>query len=412
MASSGVDKQRNRRLSDHRGPARRALWAAAIYIAVGLVWIVFSDRLVEAWFADPGTLSRLQTWKGLLFVVVTGAVLFLATLRQFHKDRKLLDLQYNQRQALRRRERQLSVLMDNLPGMAYRCRFDEHWTMLFVSQGCERLTGYLPGDLVRNARISFAELIADPQSGQKVMEEVRTAVGNREPFSIEYPLIRKDGRQIWVWERGRGVEDDDGEMLLEGIILDISDRKALEDELEELATRDPLTGLYNRRESSRLLEEELERARRYNRPLALLWVDFDHFKEINDTHGHAAGDSVLKSVSQLLEDSVRSVDSVGRFGGEEFVIILPEMAVREAHETAERLRQRVSGQRYPLDGGAPVPMTISVGVAVYPDHGADAAMLCAAADRAMYEAKRRGRNCVVMAPDADADHNEQRGAGG
>lgn len=412
MASTGVDKQRNRRLSDHRGPARRALWAAAIYIAVGLVWIVFSDRLVEAWFSDADTLSLIQTWKGVLFVMVTGAVLFAATLRQFHKDRKLLALQYDQRQALRRRERQLSVLMDNLPGMAYRCRFDEHWTMLFVSQGCERLTGYLPGELVRNRKVSFAELMADPQSSEQVVEEVRKAVENREPFSIEYPLIRKDGRQIWVWERGRGVEDDDGEILLEGIILDISDRKALEDELEELATRDPLTGLYNRRESSRLLEEELERARRYNRPMALLWVDFDHFKEINDTYGHAAGDSVLRSVSQLLDDSVRSVDSVGRFGGEEFVIILPEMGVHEAHETAERIRHRVSGQLYPLDGGAPVPMTISVGVAVYPDHGADAATLCAAADRAMYAAKSRGRNCVVMAPEADGDHNDRKDARG
>ncbi|MBD3640127.1 MAG: sensor domain-containing diguanylate cyclase [Marinobacter sp.] len=412
MASSGVDKQRNRRLSDHRGPARRALWAAAIYIAVGLVWVVFSDRLAEAWFSDADTLSLVQTWKGFLFIMVTGAVLFAVTLRQFHKDRKLLALQYDQRQALRRRERQLSVLMDNLPGMAYRCRFDEHWTMLFVSQGCERLTGYLPGDLVHNRKVSFAELIADPESSERVLEEVRQAIDKREPFSTEYPLIRKDGRQIWVWERGRGVEDDDGEMLLEGIILDISDRKLLEDELEELATRDPLTGLYNRRESSRLLEDEMERARRYNRSMALLWIDFDHFKEINDTYGHAAGDSVLKSISRLLGDSVRSVDSVGRFGGEEFVIILPEMGVSEAHETAERIRHRVSSQLHPLGQGSEVPMTISIGVAVYPDHGTDASMLCAAADRAMYAAKNQGRNCVVMAPAAEGAHNDRKDARG
>jgi len=412
MASSGVDKERNRRWSDRRGPARRALWAVAIYIAAGLAWVVFSDRLAEAWFSDTDALSLVQTWKGFLFIVVTGVVLFAVTLRQFQKDRKLLALQYRQRQALRKRERQLSVLMDNLPGMAYRCLFDEHWTMLFVSQGCERLTGYLPGELVRNRKVSFAELIADPESSERIMNEVSTAVENREPFSIEYPLIRKDGRQIWVWERGRGVEDDDGEMLLEGIILDISDRKQLEDELEELATLDPLTGLYNRRESSRLLEEELERARRYNRPMALLWIDFDHFKEINDTYGHAAGDSVLRSISKLLEQSVRSVDSVGRFGGEEFVIILPEMDVKEAHETAERIRHRVSGQRYALGEGPAVPMTISVGVAVYPDHSTDAAGLCAAADRAMYAAKSRGRNCVVMAPGAEEDHNNQKDARG
>lgn len=384
------------RLKDNRTPLKRAAWAATVYLVAGLAWIAFSDRVVEAWFPDPQTLSLIQTWKGFFFVLTTGAVLFVVLLRQLAKDRALLTLQHTQRQALRSRERQLQVLMDNLPGMAYRCRFDPQWTMLFVSQGCVRLTGYQPEDLVDNRLVSYASLIADKDS-DRIYRQVELAVANNRSFSLEYGLTRRDGSRLWVWERGRGVEEDDGTLVLEGIVLDISDRKALESELEELATRDPLTGLFNRRELSRVMDEELERARRYQRPMALLWIDFDHFKDINDTFGHAAGDSVLRSVSRLLEGSVRSVDSVGRFGGEEFVIVLPEMDLDEARDTAERLRRRVANARLPLGDGREVPLTISVGVAVYPDHGATVPVLCAAADKAMYLAKDRGRNCVAMA---------------
>ncbi|NVD34271.1 sensor domain-containing diguanylate cyclase [Marinobacter lutaoensis] len=413
MPRSGIDKQSLRRLSDRREPARRALWGALIYIVAGYCWITFSDRLAELWFPDPAMLSAVQTWKGLFFVLLTGVVLFVATLRQFDKDRRLLALQHHQRQALRKRERQLSILMDNLPGMAYRCLFDDHWTMLFVSQGCVRLTGYQPDELIRNRVVSYADLIADKDNSDRVTQEVTAAVARDESFSLEYPVIRKDGSQIWVWERGRGVEGDNGERVLEGIILDVSDRKRLEVELEEMATRDVLTGLYNRREATRLLEEELQRASRYRRSMALLWIDFDHFKDINDTYGHAAGDLVLRSVTRLLAESVRTVDIVGRFGGEEFVVILPEMDARGAAETAERLRQRVSEHRCILGSGVVIPLTVSIGVAVYPDHGDQADRLFASADRAMYQAKSQGRNCVVVAPGSHASRRPKpsQGAG-
>ncbi|MDX1551002.1 MAG: GGDEF domain-containing protein, partial [Marinobacter sp.] len=194
-------------------------------------------------------------------------------------------------------------------------------------------------------------------------------------------------------------------LVLEGIILDISDRKALEDELAELATLDPLTGLLNRRETTRLLEEEITRAKRYGRALSLLWIDFDHFKAINDEYGHAAGDSVLKATSQLLADSVRSADVLGRFGGEEFVVVLPEMDRFEASETAERLRNLISETPQPLGDGKTVRLTISIGVSVFPDNGPDVRALCAAADKAMYQAKSNGRNQVVLAPLAEDAHN-------
>jgi len=392
-------------LNENRTPLRRAGWAAVVYLIAGFAWIAFSDTLAETWFPDPKTLSVIQTWKGSFFVLITGVILFSVLLRQLTKDRALLNLQHRQRQALRERERQLQILMDNLPGMAYRCLYDPDWTMKFVSQGCTKLTGYEPDELVNNRVTSYAALVSDA-SNQQLFEQVRVALEKEESFSLEYEVTRKDGSRIWVWERGRGVQEDDGSLHLEGIILDISDRKVLETELEQMATRDPLTGLLNRREMSRVLDEELQRARRYQRPMAVLWVDFDHFKDVNDTYGHAAGDSVLRSISRLLLGSVRSVDSIGRFGGEEFVIVLPEMDLEEAQETAERLRRKVAEEPQPLGNGEAVPLTISVGVAVYPDHGQTASTLCAAADKAMYLAKDRGRNCVAMAHLHDQVHNQ------
>ena len=405
MEPSSSKSQGMKSLNENRTPLRRAGWAAMVYLIAGFAWIAFSDTLAETWFPDPKTLSVIQTWKGSFFVLITGVILFSVLLRQLTKDRALLNLQHRQRQALRERERQLQILMDNLPGMAYRCLYDPDWTMKFVSQGCTKLTGYEPDELVNNRVTSYAALVSDA-SNQQLFEQVRVALEKEESFSLEYEVTRKDGSRIWVWERGRGVQEDDGSLHLEGIILDISDRKVLETELEQMATRDPLTGLLNRREMSPVLDEELQRARRYQRPMAVLWVDFDHFKDVNDTYGHAAGDSVLRAISRLLLGSVRSVDSIGRFGGEEFVIVLPEMDLEEAQETAERLRRKVAEEPQPLGNGEAVPLTISVGVAVYPDHGQTASTLCAAADKAMYLAKDRGRNCVAMAHLHDQVHNQ------
>ncbi len=513
------------RLKGRLTPLKRALWVALSYLLVGWLWITFSDAVVARWFQDPQALNVAQTWKGALFVLVTGLVLFVLIYRQLSHDRTLLSLHARQREEIlrlnsfrekvieqasfwinvldtngrivlwnkaaeeitgysreevmhsddvwqllypdqanrekilaevagvlrdehalvgfetsimtkqgqnraiswhtsslggaegelvgtiaigqdvtdirnaenmiRRRDRQLATLMDNLPGMAYRCLYDEHWTMKFVSSGCAELTGYASDELVDNRVISYGELIREEER-DRLVSEVESAIGNAELFSLEYPIERKDGQEIWVWERGRAVVDED-EFVLEGIIIDITERKALEDELSEMATRDALTGLLDRREATRLLDEEILRARRYQRPLALLWIDLDHFKQVNDRLGHAAGDAVLRGLSGLLSTKVRQVDLVSRFGGEEFVVVLPEMDAAQAEQSAERLRQLVASTPLQLDDGRSVDLTMSVGVAIFPDDGEDAPKLIAAADRAMYQAKASGRNRVVMA---------------
>jgi diguanylate cyclase (GGDEF)-like protein len=165
-------------------------------------------------------------------------------------------------------------------------------------------------------------------------------------------------------------------------------------ELEQLATTDALTGLFNPRYMTERLEIELENALRS--PLTCLLIDVDHFKKINDTHGHPFGDAVLVAVASAMRRSVRRVDSVGRLGGEEFLVILPDTPATRATIVAERIREAVAAEAVEQDGKS-VRATVSVGVVTYPADGlTDRATLLKAADSALYAAKRAGRNRVMI----------------
>jgi diguanylate cyclase (GGDEF)-like protein len=164
-----------------------------------------------------------------------------------------------------------------------------------------------------------------------------------------------------------------------------------------MAVTDGLTGLLNHRRSHEVLREEFRRATRYCRPLAVLMLDVDGFKEFNDTYGHPQGDQVLAHIARLLRASVRSVDHVGRYGGEEFIIILPETTRENAYSLAERIRSTVALEWFPAGNGEFVQKTISIGVSAYPDDAVDPADLIQLADEALYRAKRSGKNRVLSA---------------
>jgi two-component system cell cycle response regulator len=165
--------------------------------------------------------------------------------------------------------------------------------------------------------------------------------------------------------------------------------------LEALAQTDPLTQLVNRRALTIRLVTEMERVRRYNAPLAMLLVDLDHFKLVNDTYGHLAGDDVLLAVATILQRAVRSVDLVARYGGEEFVIVLPETGKQGAIAFAERVRDRLAANSFTISGRQDIRVTASIGVATYPSPGLDSVEdLFRAADSALYRAKGSGRNLV------------------
>ncbi|HEY5717077.1 MAG TPA: diguanylate cyclase [Motiliproteus sp.] len=174
------------------------------------------------------------------------------------------------------------------------------------------------------------------------------------------------------------------------LLRDITEEKRFEQQLIRISTTDALTDLYNRRFLDKTLAQELERARRYNHPLSVLMFDVDHFKKFNDTHGHDQGDRVLISIGQTMKDAVRTVDFPCRYGGEEFVIILPDTERDGALVMAERLREQV--QNTLVDG---LQVTISIGVATYPLGQFDTPeSFIESADGALYQAKDGGRNCV------------------
>ncbi len=175
---------------------------------------------------------------------------------------------------------------------------------------------------------------------------------------------------------------------------------AVNGRLEALATTDALTGLPNHRAMVTALDLELERAHRFGRPCTLLFLDLDHFKALNDGYGHAAGDAVLRELAAVARRALRGVDTLGRWGGEEFVALLPEADGSGALEVAERVRVAVAAHPFPIGGGA--HLTCSLGVATYPAHAGGRDGLVDAADQAMYAAKRLGRNQARAADDPAA----------
>lgn len=190
--------------------------------------------------------------------------------------------------------------------------------------------------------------------------------------------------------------------LSEEISMSMSNIK-LRETLRLQSIIDPLTELYNRRYMDETLRRELIRAKRADKPLAIIVIDLDHFKRTNDSHGHDGGDAVLKKVAHILLTNVRECDVVCRFGGEEMVILLPDCDPQLAATRAESVRALIESQQV-SHGGQTVRTTASFGVAGYPAHGDDATALFQAADRALYQAKHDGRNRVVTAgPRASAD---------
>ncbi|HMC21445.1 MAG TPA: GGDEF domain-containing protein [Thermoanaerobaculia bacterium] len=206
--------------------------------------------------------------------------------------------------------------------------------------------------------------------------------------------------------RLRAFEDRIGKLESENLDLLMHNRT-----LSEISARDSLTGLYNRWYVMEKIDSEMNRALRHGSPMSLLMLDLDHFKRVNDSFGHSVGDEVLKVVGQVLRESCRVYDVPGRYGGEEFCIILPETRVGNTRQVAERIRSRLASTELPV-GGTSITVTASIGVAgmdsVAEEGVVSAAALLDRADRALYAAKHHGRNRVELwlpeAPPSETNH--------
>ena len=186
------------------------------------------------------------------------------------------------------------------------------------------------------------------------------------------------------------------ETVIQALVRDITRKKTMENELIRLASTDPLTGADNRRSFLEKAHHEMLHSRRYDRPLSFLMIDVDHFKRINDTHGHHIGDQMLKALVATCKDTLRGTDLFGRVGGEEFAVLLPETDIGQAVGTAQRLQRDLSDTRIQTESG-PVSVTVSIGLAVLEETDESLEQLMTRADTALYQAKDTGRNRLVRA---------------
>lgn len=212
---------------------------------------------------------------------------------------------------------------------------------------------------------------------------------------LEQSFIRKSGDIFPVHLVVTPMMDDARQVGAEVLFQDITLRKVMEAELTHLATIDSLTGVSNRRHFMAQMETEFARIQRFHEPAALLMLDLDHFKRINDSQGHAVGDAVLAALGATLLETLRKTDLVGRVGGEEFALLLPGTEAVEARQFAERLRERVAGVEVEAGGGR-LAVTVSIGIASLKRDDASADAALARADDALYHAKENGRNRVEV----------------
>lgn len=239
-----------------------------------------------------------------------------------------------------------------------------------------------------------------PEDSQRVMQSIKEyLILCDDVWHEEYRFRRYDGGWSSVSHWGMAIANEAGKPIrMVGAMMDITDRKLLEEQLKYQAVHDELTGLYNRRVMEQRLKGEVDRANRYDHSLSVFMLDIDYFKQINDTHGHSAGDSVLQAFASILEKTTRKTDYLARYGGEEFVVILPETSLETACTLAERLRDEIASQTISIDEHTSLTVTASIGIASFPEHTESPQELLGIADKAMYQAKQGGRNRVCFNP--------------
>jgi diguanylate cyclase (GGDEF)-like protein/PAS domain S-box-containing protein len=265
-----------------------------------------------------------------------------------------------------------------------------------VSEDYPRMLGYEPDEFNTGMQKWIEDMHPDDRdSGMTAFRECTSSGG---PTTMEYRRRTKDGGWIWLHSVGKitewGPEHQPIRMI--GVHTDVTQRKHLEIELKRQAHIDYLTGVSNRGHFMGQAEVELGRAKRYGSPLSIFMMDIDLFKQINDRYGHKVGDAVLVKLTQVCHEILRAVDFVGRLGGEEFAILLPETDREVATEVAERLRGAIAAAKVPLDGGLPLQFTVSIGVTSLTSADDNMDVLLSQADRALYQAKNAGRNKVCV----------------
>ncbi len=381
-------------------PLARAARVGLIYAAVGSVWILGSDTVLDSLITDPDMLIWAQILKGWVFIGITAVMLVVVLYRQFRSDAQLLRQSALQRRDIHGLSQFRESVIDN--ASIWINAFDPKAQVTVWNKAAERISGYRRDEVLGRSEI-WRQLYPDDAERARITGTVMRILDEGiEVEGYETRIRCRDGQHKIIAWNSRRFLDDSGDIGCIAIGQDITDRKRMERELEQLAERDPLTGLYNRRKMEAMVRAEMIRAQRHDRSLTLLWIDIDHFKEINDKFGHLAGDAALRRVSERVQQHIRDVDLAARYGGDELVVALLDTSATEAMALAHRLQERVQSSQLLTHAAGTTLLTISIGVATFPEDGSDLEQLHAAADAAMYAAKRAGRNRVRRAHDGDS----------
>ncbi len=259
--------------------------------------------------------------------------------------------------ALQDSQRITSVLLSNLPGMVYRCKYDKDWTMKYVSDGCYDLTGYTPESLLNNRDMSFNDII-NVKYRDYLWEKWRKVLASKSVFKDEYEITTASGEIKWVFEQGHGVYDDNGEIIaLEGLIIDITEQKKREEEVRYLQFHDILTGLYNRQ----YYEEEIKRIDDDSHlPISIIIGDINGLKLVNEALGYEKGDNLLITIANVIKSCCRKDDIITRIGGDEFCILMPKTTNDTALKIVKQIEKKCEEYKLEEEG---YHMSISMGCA-------------------------------------------------
>ena len=260
---------------------------------------------------------------------------------------------------------------------------------LEVNEALLSYVGYTKEEFLKLSFWDITPREYDSQEQSQIDELNRT--GKFGPNEKEY--IRKDGKKVPIRLSGFKLIDVDEREVVWGIIENITLEKELKDQhkkVQHLSITDHLTGLFNRQKLDEALDDEINRATRSTSPFSIIMLDLDYFKKVNDVYGHQVGDEVLIEVSKILQQCTRKIDIVGRWGGEEFMIVCPETDGQGGEKIAEKIRTKIEQHSFPVVGNK----TASFGVSAY-DRSDEAKTIVERADKALYQAKEQGRNRVV-----------------
>lgn len=291
-------------------------------------------------------------------------------------------------------------LVERIPAVSYTAEFGSSCEWHFVSPQVEQLLGFSVHEWRADPGLWFR--LVHPEDRDTVLQAEERTLNDGVPFTCEYRLLDREGNEVWVRDDAVVSVDANGTRMLQGLMLDITPQKRAEERLLYLADHDSLTGLFNRRRFFHELDGYLAWSERHGDPGAVLLLDVDRLKEVNDSLGHDAGDELLKHVAGVLAGRVRKTDAVARLGGDEFVVLLRGLAPEQARELAHEIPELLA--RTPVRiGDDLVSASTSVGIAlIEPGSRAEADSVVREADASMYRSKAGGRlGAAARDPEGD-----------